>query len=201
MESVSARTIFVHFSSLQFDSTILSVFNPRRTIVTYPSLSADAAGARRRESRFPDLHLSVPNHASTPSRLPPGVQVDGGLRVTGNSRVEEVRGQVEGRSLHVRVHVHVVANHLGQRDLPDLLQLGLREPNHRILIFIPERKSRFKVLVLRQVRPKTYQNLSHFLSCLNCMAMMQANVGPTSPPCKGLSLIPPGNKSISSTVA
>lgn len=47
----------------------------------------------------------------------------------------------------------------------------------------------------------TYQNLSHFLSCLNWMAMIQAKVGPTRPPCSGLSLIPPGNRSMSSTVA
>lgn len=31
--------------------------------------------------------------------------------------------------------------------------------------------------------------------------MIHANVGPTNAPCRGRSLIPPGNKSMSSTVA
>lgn len=64
----------------------------------------------------------------------------------------------------------------------------------------------------------TYQNRSHFLNCLNWMAMMQAKVGPTRPPCSGRSDMPPiakhyqkpsstsklkfspGNRSMSSTL-
>lgn len=45
----------------------------------------------------------------------------------------------------------------------------------------------------------TYQNRSPFLKLENCCAIMQANVGPTSPPTTGLSAIPAVNKSISST--
>ena len=59
------------------------------------------------------------------------------------------------------------------------------------------------VLVLISVNLEfriTYQNLSHFLSLWNCIPMMHPNVGPISPPCKGVSLIPPENKSISSTL-
>ena len=35
--------------------------------------------------------------------------------------------------------------------------------------------------------PPSYQNRSHFLRFLNWMPMIHANVGPTSPPCKGVS--------------
>jgi hypothetical protein len=57
------------------------------------------------------------------------------------------------------------------------------------------------VALLKQKYKATHQNRSHFLSCLNCIPIMQPNVGPTSPPCRGRSLMPPGNKSMSSTVA
>ena len=41
--------------------------------------------------------------------------------------------------------------------------------------------------------PPSYQNLSHFLKFLNWIPMMQAKVGPTKPPCKGVSERPPEN--------
>ena len=39
--------------------------------------------------------------------------------------------------------------------------------------------------------PPSYQNLSHFLKLRNWIPIIQANVGPTKPPCKGVSAKPP----------
>ena len=45
----------------------------------------------------------------------------------------------------------------------------------------------------------SYQKRSHFLKFLNWIPIMQPNVGPKSPPWRGVSTKPPVNKSISST--
>ena len=46
----------------------------------------------------------------------------------------------------------------------------------------------------------SYQWRSHFLSFWNWIPMIQAKVGPTNAPCNGVSLKPPVNRSISSTL-
>ena len=46
----------------------------------------------------------------------------------------------------------------------------------------------------------SYQNRSHFFSFWNWMPMMQAKVGPTRAPCRGVSLRPPVKRSMSSTL-
>lgn len=45
----------------------------------------------------------------------------------------------------------------------------------------------------------SYQKRSPNLATWNCLAMMQAKVGPTTPPGSAFSLKPPGNRSMSST--
>ena len=47
--------------------------------------------------------------------------------------------------------------------------------------------------------PVSCQNRSHFFRRKNCKPKTQPNVGPTDPPWSAFSLIPPVNKSMSST--
>lgn len=79
--------------------------------------------------------------------------------------------------------------------------MSFGKSNDWIYIFVPNTH----FFAIRELRVRifqwTYQYLSHFLNCRYCMAMIQANVGPTNPPLRGRSLMPPGNRSISSTVA
>lgn len=55
-------------------------------------------------------------------------------------------------------------------------------------------------LLYNSAMKNPYQNRSPFRRFENCWAIIQAKVGPTSPPTTGLSAIPPVNKSMSSTV-
>ena len=70
--------------------------------------------------------------------LLPQVQVDGGQRCAGDARIEERVRHIEHGSLDNIDLVAVVANQFGQGDLPDLGQLGLREPDERIPPLVPE---------------------------------------------------------------
>lgn len=56
-------------------------------------------------------------------------------------------------------------------------------------------------LTLKRINGSSVSNqcLSHLRSLENCSAIMQPNVGPTDPPCSGLSVMPPLNRSMSST--
>lgn len=101
-----------------------------------PLLGAGAHGARRHPPRRPDVDGLVADIAAHP--LLPQVEVDlrkGGARHPG---VEEGVGDVKQRPLDVGDRVAVVAHCLGQRDLPDLVKLGLGEPDERVAALVPE---------------------------------------------------------------
>lgn len=57
--------------------------------------------------------------------------------------LQEVAGQIEGGPLHVGLDVVVLAHHLGQSRLPELSQLGLREPYNGVYVFIPAMQTIF----------------------------------------------------------
>lgn len=99
-------------------------------------LGAGTHGAWRHSPGLTDIYGLVTNITRHP--LLPEVQVDGGQGRAGNTRVEEGVGHIEQCSLDVGDSVTVVTHHLGQAHLPDLVQLGLGEPDQRIAAFIPE---------------------------------------------------------------
>ena len=99
-------------------------------------LGAGAHRARRHPSRLPDVDGLVADIAG--DSLLPQVQVDGGQRTAGDAGVEEGIRHVEESSLDVCHGVAVVTHHLGQGDLPDLVQLSLGEPDERVASLVPE---------------------------------------------------------------
>ena len=101
-----------------------------------PLLGAGAHRARGHPPSLPDVYGLVTNIAG--DSLLPQVQVDGGQGTAGDPRVQERVRNVEESSLDVGDCVAVVTHHLGQADLPDLVQLGLCEPDQRVASLVPE---------------------------------------------------------------
>ena len=99
-------------------------------------LGAGAHRAGRHPPGLPDVDGLVAHVAGDP--LLPQVQVDGRQGGAGDPGVQEGVGHVEESSLDVGDGVAVVAHHLGQTDLPDLVQLGLGEPDEGVASLVPE---------------------------------------------------------------
>ena len=90
-------------------------------------LGAGAHCAGRHPPRRPDVNGLVADIAA--HSLLPQVEIDlreGGARHPG---VEEGVGDIKQSPLDVGDGVTVVAHRFGQRDLPDLIELGLGEPD------------------------------------------------------------------------
>ena len=70
--------------------------------------------------------------------LLPQVQIDGGEGGAGDTRIQKGVRHVEQPPLDGGHVVAVVADHLGQRHLADVVQLRLREPGERVVPLVPE---------------------------------------------------------------
>ena len=77
-------------------------------------------------------------HAALVGLLLPEVEVDVRNVAARNPLVEKLVRLVEQALLYLVNNVAVLANDFGQRDLPDLGQLGLGEPDRGVGILVPE---------------------------------------------------------------
>ena len=104
---------------------------------THPFGRADAAGAGRGEPGL--AYGDVPATDLAPvSGFAPRLEVHVRHRAAGHARVQEVRGQIEGGPLHVRVVVHVLAHDLGESRLAHLGELVLAESDVGVISLVPE---------------------------------------------------------------
>lgn len=104
---------------------------------TYSFGRADAASAGCRETRLSESDVP-PSDLTAVSRFSPSGQVHQWHRAARDSRIEEVARQVERRSLHLVMLVHVLAHDFGQRGFTNLRELMLGETDVGVVGLVPE---------------------------------------------------------------